>query len=418
MNCLWLTLADPEPASNGQLLYSKGLIEAAARSGLALTVLGLARPEHPRCGVDPLGIDWCLAQEMPRASWQRLLSPYPSITQRRSPDLQGLLARALAERAWDAIVFDSICAAWALPAVLQYRNGGGKGSRLVYIAHNHEMTVARHLAASARGLRRLQRELDRVKTFALERRLLAVADVVTSNTPDDRARFIADSGRDVLLLPPGYDGPHVHTRTIDGSVPRRAILVGSLDWQVKRLSVEAFLEAAAIPLAQEGVQLQLVGEAEHDYLGRLRRRFPSVDFVGRVADVGPYLRQARLALVPDQIGGFKLKGLDYVFHRLPILAMRVALPGMPLEEGRSVALFDNHQQMAQGVLSLIDDFATLNAWQHRAYAACSDKFGPARIRRDLRAAIGQATGARSPIVAAVAATSAPKSRTAPLAAGK
>jgi glycosyltransferase involved in cell wall biosynthesis len=433
MRCLWLTLADPEPASNGQLLYSKGLIEAAAQAGLALTVIGLARPEHPRYGADPRGIDWRFAQEVPRNAWQRLLSPYPAMAQPRSPELHRQLACALAEQSWDAVIFDSICTAWALPAVLQFANDRRPGPRLVYIAHNHEMTVARHLAGSARGLRRLQRQLDRLKTIALEHRLLAAADVVTSNTPDDRAKYIADSGRDVLLLPPGYDGPRVLGRTIDNSVPRRAILVGSLDWPVKRLSVEAFLEAAAIPLAQEGVQLQLVGEAEHDYLGRLRRRFPSVDFVGRVADVGPYLQQARLALVPDQIGGFKLKGLDYVFHRLPILAMRVALPGMPLEEGRSVALFDSHQRMAQGVLSLIDDFATLNAWQERAYAACSDKFNLERIGRDLRASIEQAgieqagieqanieQAAGSPAfrVAAGAAPSAPQSRAAPLPAGK
>jgi hypothetical protein len=28
MQCLWLTLADPDPATNGQLIYSKGLIDA------------------------------------------------------------------------------------------------------------------------------------------------------------------------------------------------------------------------------------------------------------------------------------------------------------------------------------------------------------------------------------------------------
>jgi len=53
MQCLWLTLADPEPATNGQLIYSKGLIEAACRAGASLTVIGLARPENPRASVDP-----------------------------------------------------------------------------------------------------------------------------------------------------------------------------------------------------------------------------------------------------------------------------------------------------------------------------------------------------------------------------
>jgi glycosyltransferase involved in cell wall biosynthesis len=418
MKCLWLTLADPEPASNGQLVYSKGLIEAASRAGLAITVIGLARPGNRRSGADPRGIDWQLAEEEPRAAWHRFLSPYPLTTQRRSSGMQQVLAKALAERSWDAIVFDSICPAWALPIVSRATDGTcERAPPLVYIAHNHEMTVARHLARSARGLRRVQRELDRLKTIVLERRLLAAADVITSNTPQDRAKFVADSGRDVMLLPPGYDGPRVLSRHIDTAVPRRAILVGSLDWEPKRLAVESFLEAAAVPLAGAGVLLQLVGEVEPDYLRRMRRRFPSVDFVGRVADVGPYLRQARLALVPDQLGGFKLKGLDYVFHRLPILTMRAALPGMPLEDRRSVALFDSHQDMARGMLALIDDFATLNAWQDRAYAACSDMFDWDRIGRDLRAAIEAAAEPRAK-AASAAATSARASRAAPLAAGK
>ena len=33
MHCLWLTLADPEPATKGQLIYSRGLIDATRRDG-------------------------------------------------------------------------------------------------------------------------------------------------------------------------------------------------------------------------------------------------------------------------------------------------------------------------------------------------------------------------------------------------
>ena len=414
---LWLTLADPEPASNGQLLYSKGLIAAAARAGASLTVIGLTRPEQRRSGTDPLGIDWQLGEEEPRTARQRLLSPYPLMAQRRPRGTQRLLVGALAASAWDAIVFDSICPTWALPTVLRARDQGRRGTpQLVYVAHNHETTVARHLARSARGLRRLQRELDRLKTIVLERQLLAAADVITANTPQDCAMFAADTARDVMLLPPGYDGPRLPSRRIDDAVPRRAVLVGSLDWHAKRLAVQSFLEAAAAPLADAGVHLQLVGEVEPDYLRGARRRFPSVDFVGRVADVGPYLRQARLALVPDQLGGFKLKGLDYVFHRVPILAMRVALPGMPLEDRQSVALFDSHDDMARGVLALIDDLATLNAWQERAYAACSDSFDWDRIGGRLFARIEAA--ARQATAASAAATSARASRAAPVAAGR
>jgi glycosyltransferase involved in cell wall biosynthesis len=112
-----------------------------------------------------------------------------------------------------------------------------------------------------------------------------------------------------------------------------------------------------------------------------------VSFVGLVEDVRPYMAAARIALVPDLLGGFKLKGLDYVFNRVPILAMRVALPGMPLEDGRSIGLFDSHQALAEGVVSLIDDFATLNRRQAAAFEACASRFDWNRIGEHLLAHI-------------------------------
>jgi glycosyltransferase involved in cell wall biosynthesis len=418
MRWLWLTLADPEPATNGQLIYSKGLIEAAAGAGVSLTVIGLARPEHRRPAVDSRGIEWRLAEERPKSAWRRLLSRGPALTQRGSPALERTLAAALADRGWDAVVFDSLCAGWALRAVLRHRELSAGPARLVYIAHNHEVTVARRIAASAHGLRGVAKRIDLTKTIRLEHHLVSAADVITSNTPEDCLRFMADAGgRPIVHLPPGYDGPRVTTRIIDHSVPRRAILVGSLDWPPKRMAVEAFLHTAARSLAEAGVALQIVGEVEPAYLAELRRRFPSAEFVGRVDDVRPYLRGARLALVPDLLGGFKLKGLDYVFHRLPILAMRVALPGMPLEDRHSVALFDSHDDMARGVLALIDDFATLNGWQERAYVACSDRFDWDRIGRDLRAGV-EAAVRQPPRPASASPTSARASQSAPLAAGK
>src|SRR5262249_34559771 len=113
----------------------------------------------------------------------------------------------------------------------------------------------------------------------------------------------------------------------------------------------------------------------------------SVSFVGLVEDVRPYMAAARIALVPDLLGGFKLKGLDYVFNRVPILAMRVALPGMPLEDGCSIGLFDSHQAPIEGVLSLIDDFAALNRRQAAGFEACAARFDWKRIGRRLLAQI-------------------------------
>src|SRR5436853_4699019 len=129
------------------------------------------------------------------------------------------------------------------------------------------------------------------------------------------------------------------------------------------------------------------------------------------------MRQARLALVPDLLGGFKLKGLDYVFNRLPILAMRGALPGMPLKQGASVGLFDSHAALAEGVLDLVDDFPRLNAQHALAYTACADRFDWHRIGRHLLRHIARAE--RSTVRARPGAASFDAmSRPAPLGAGR
>jgi len=391
MRCLWLTLADPEPATNGQLIYSRGLIEATRKAGAELCVVGLARPEKSTMPPDENGLVWRLAGERRQSRRQRLLQPLPDVASRGcSPEMDRLLVRTLDERAWDAIVFDSICSSWALDAVLRHRARARRRPRLVYLAHNHEITVARRIAGANRGIKRLLKEIDALKVVRLERRLVAEADLVTSNTPEDRRTFIRDAGATpVALLPPGYDGPRVPSRKIDAGVPRRAVVVGSFDWPPKRISLERFLAAAAPVLLRAGIELQIVGAVEPAYLGSLRERYPSVAFAGMVDDVRPYMAAARIALVPDLLGGFKLKGLDYVFNRTPILSMRIALPGMPLRDGHSIGLFDSHEALAGGVVALIDDFEELNRRQGLAFEACAARFDWAPIGRHLLRAIGR-----------------------------
>lgn len=421
MHCLWLTLADPEPATNGQLIYSRGLIEATRKAGAELCVVGLARPEKSTIPPDEHGLAWRLAGERRQSRRQRLLQALPDVASRgRSPEMDRLLARTLGERDWDVVVFDSICSGWGLDTVLRHRARARRRPKLVYLAHNHEITVARRIAEASHGPRRLLKEIDALKVVRLERRLVAEADLVTSNTPEDRRTFVRDAGRTpVALLPPGYDGPRVLSRTIDAGLPRRAVVVGSFDWPPKRISLERFLAVAAPVLQRAGIELQIVGAVESAYLGSLRERHPSVTFAGPVDDVRPYMAAARIALVPDLLGGFKLKGLDYVFNRMPILSMRIALPGMPLRDGHSIGLFDSHEALARGVIALIDDCGELNRRQGLAFEACAARFDWPPIGRHLLRAIGRldpsAAAARG---RAAAPSSATGSALAPAAAGR
>lgn len=392
MDCLWLTLADPDPAINGQLLYSKGLIEAVHQAGASLCIIGRTRPNESPLRQDQRSLVWRLTAPRKASRLERLVSSKPELALRSySQDAARVLARSLAEREWDAVVFDSICAGWALDAVAEHRARRPRPPKLVYIAHNHEATTARRIASASRGLRRVVWGMDALKVARLEKRLVAEADLVTSNTAEDCRTFsVGADGTPVAVLPPGYGGPRVAERSLGPDIPRRVVVVGSFDWSAKRIAMESFLAAAAPVFSRTGIELQLVGAIEPEYQADLRRRFPSVSLVGLVDDVRPYMAAARIALVPDVLGGFKLKGLDYVFNRIPILAMRVALPGMPLEDGRSIGLFDSHQALAEGVVALIDDFELLNRRQAAAFEACATRFDRLRIAQHLLELIGEA----------------------------
>jgi polysaccharide biosynthesis protein PslH len=382
MGCLWLTLADPDPPENGQFLYSGGLIRAVAEAGLDLTVLGICqsggRPSDRHEG----RITWRITDDPMRSRLSRLLSPVPNIALRsRVPALEKTLAGCLTDRRWEAVIFDSIGGGWALPAVLRYRRRF-PATKLVYLAHNHETTAARTMAAESLGLRRVARMIDAVKVARLERRLVDAADLVTADSPDDCVMFAAAAPhKPVVFVPPGYSGTPVGSRAIDGRLPRRAVVVGSFNWPAKRASLESFLRVAAQLFATARIELQVVGGAETPYLDQLRRCYTGVEFTGRVGEVESYMTRARLALVPDRLGGFKLKSLDYVFNRLPIFAMNGSVPGLPLINGTSIRQFSTHEELARGVIAAIDDLPALNAQQNVAYAACAGCFDWSTISR-------------------------------------
>ena len=395
MDCLWLTLADPDPPMNGQFLYSSGLIRAAA-AGAVLEVAGFSLPGgRHRDGQRTGATHWHLVPLHPLPRWREILSRFPVMVSRtRTPDLRRKLKKLLCARDWDAIVFDSISLGWALAEVKAKFGAAPTRPMLVYIAHNHEASVSRSIAAAERrAAQRLYRYVEALRFGALEKALVRNATLVTSNTLDDCAKFRADAAeKPIEFLPPGYSGMVTRRRIGADLPPRRAIIVGSFDWIAKRQSIVEFLRIADPIFARAGIELEIVGQAEPSFLEQLRAMVKATRLTGRVEDVTLYMRNARLALVPDRTPGFKLKGLDYVFNGLPIFALAGSLPGMPLADGESIRYFPDYELMAEAVCQSIDDVESLDAMQSRAYAACAGEFDWDAIGRRLVAAVARCAG--------------------------
>lgn len=381
MRCLWLTLADPEPRHNGQYIYSGGLIDAMAQGGAEMHVLGLTRPGSPprRQGqAMQHGIRWWLSDHQPRSNLQSLFSFLPHIADRSwTPGLRHALTDRLQAQRWDTIVFDGISVGWALAPVLRHFPRRSSRPKLIYVSHNHEASLRREVAQNHEHfLRRQVLRYDAMKAAWLENRLVDAADLITAITPEDRSRYLARRpDRRVEVLTPGYAGSHENGRRITAATPRRAVIVGSFDWIAKRMNLEQFVAVADPLFAAHGAQLQVIGSAEETFLNRMRRNTAATQFTGPVEGVLDFMRDARVALVAERHGGgFKLKVLDYIFNRMPILALAGSVAGVPLRHDDSILLYDDYEALARGVLQVIDDCDRLNSLQDRAYAVCHDQF--------------------------------------------
>jgi glycosyltransferase involved in cell wall biosynthesis len=398
MRCLWLTRKYPRPANSGELIYSDGMVSSFAATGAEVTAIAHDNDERPMGDGshasnfrDPDGVEWRLGTSILGGRLGSLATRLPGDTYRlRAGGPGAAFSEAIRNEKWDAVIVDHAAMGWGLTEMLSRRNGSGK-PKLVYLSHNHEARVRRDIARRAAGPlpKRLALRWDAEKYARQEEALCARADLVTAITEFEvRAYREQFPDRQYLVLTPGYFGARHPHREITENTPRRVVMSGSFEWIAKRLNLESFLDEAARPFAEAGVELQIVGKTDEAFRQAISARHRSVDFVGKVPEMSPYLLDSRMGLIVETLGGgFKLKALDYLFHRLPLAGLRHAVEGLPHESPDEVLLVDTMPELIREVIAAVDDVARLNRMSAASYRRSEESFEWADRGRLLRDAI-------------------------------
>ena len=399
LRCLWLTRIDPVLPDAGDLTYSFHLLSSLSRAGVRLTVLAMDRnSDRTRRAPRENGIEWAIVpwksdrEIAGHLVLRSLFSRLPNVaTQYNTASLRRALQVQMA-RDWDAIVVDHLGMGWVWPAVEAYR-------RLkpavvsIFIAHQCEGEARRSVARNFRGsiLRKIALRIDAAKADRLERKLVHQSNLVSAITPED-LRCLGGLDK-IVLLTPGYACPHVASREITDTTPRRALILGSAIWLAKQMNLNEFLGAADELFHQRRIELWVVGNVP-DHL-QAKKHFRATRFLGFVADLEPIFRSVRIGIVAERIGGgFKLKTLDYIFNCIPIAAIKGSIEGLPLMPGTHYLSFESMRELAQGVAAVIDDFGRLNSLQQAAYKRCEVGFDWSDRGRTLYNAIWQAINQR------------------------
>lgn len=371
MRCLWIARYIPYPLDAGAKVYSAKLAESLAAAGATVRFMGIGE-----CSAIPSQcdhIDWLPIRHGKRSNIVALFSPLPNAA---AIDASEVYSRALQQQLreeWDVIVLDGYGTGWALETCLQYRARRPAGSLcLVHVSHNHEEKLWRAMAHEGRGAlpRKLIMWQNYRKVQALERRIVGAVDVLTTITDEDRVSLGRVGSADcALTLTPGYDGWVASERRITAQTPRRVILMGSFRWVVKRDNLARFVELADPVFASHGIELDVVGDVPDELLTSLRRRCRATRFHGFVRDVAELFANARIAVVPEVIGGgFKLKFLDYFFGRVPVATLSKAAAGLSDELRAQTLASDTLSALVQTITSSIDQIEQLNGMQVRAFA--------------------------------------------------
>ena len=383
--CLWLSRTIPFPVTSGDRKYSTKLAGALAATGVAITFAGLGGNTRP----EPMdNVEWYPVAGTKRGRIVSLMSMLPLDAARHStPQYRAELRRLICSRAWDIIIIDSYGMSWVVPHVRLAH----KGSRaLVFVTHNHEESLTRQQWQETQtGVwQRLYLLQNYLKTRRIEHLTSRACDLITVHTEADAALFRRTApSATMVTITPGYDGPRLSKRQITTSTSLAAVMFGSWRWSVKQANLRLFLDYADAKMHAAGIEMRIVGDIAASVRLKLEQQYVSARFTGFVQDLAPHF-DVRLAIVAEPIGGgFKNKLLDFIFHRVPILALESCVVGLPASVQRHVLTAPDLSALIYHVETVIDDVGRLDLLQQGAFKAAEREFDWVERGRIMRAAV-------------------------------
>jgi glycosyltransferase involved in cell wall biosynthesis len=395
MRGLWITRALPFPLDTGDRIYSARLIRAVADAGADLTVVGFA-PTPVNAVPTDWPVRWQLADGEPLGTARALLNTMPLVAAAHATPSYRSLVHKLAQESWDFVVFDQYGTGWAMPE-FQGHKINGKAPVLVHVAHDHEASVYLSLVRGFKGsfFKRVGLWQNWLKTRALERHIARTVDLVTAITNEDAKLFANDAPRTgSVVLTPGYIGAVSQRSRIGPEVPRNVIMVGNYKWVAKSENLRQFVAAADTAFHAAGITLHVVGSMAESLATELRQSTLATVLHGFVEDVAPHFANARIAVVPEEIGGgFKLKFLDYFFGRVAVASLTHATAGLPGEIRDSMICSSDIPSLVADIVANIDDTEKLSRLQTAALAAAQSRYRWEDRGRDLLVAIQRVSSA-------------------------
>jgi glycosyltransferase involved in cell wall biosynthesis len=161
-----------------------------------------------------------------------------------------------------------------------------------------------------------------------------------------------------VVVPNGGTAPErvrADRTEIVGSAPA-LLFVGALDYEPNTEAVEWFLREVwpRVRRGRPDAVVRIVGRGG-EALGGLADS-PGVELLGQVPDLGAELERADVSIVPIRVGaGTRLKVVEALANRLPLVTTTVGCEGIEVRDGESALIADDAPSFAGAVLRAVAD---------------------------------------------------------------
>lgn len=229
--------------------------------------------------------------------------------------------------------------------------------RSIVVAHNIESTIwQRYYQNESNPLKRWYIGLQANKVRKFEHACFGWASgatAVTRTEADEIASHgvpfqpeVIDNGVDVDYFAP-----------MDSEVDtNRLVFTGSMDWRPNQ-DATIWFARRIMPILRDNrpkLTAVFVGRNPPPAVQALAG-VEGIEITGTVPDVRGYIAGAALYIVPLRIGGgSRLKILEAMAMKKPVLSTTVGAEGLEVRPGREIALADEPQAFAEAVLALLD----------------------------------------------------------------
>lgn len=311
---------------------------------------------------------------------KNLFSAYPfSVDNHFQPEFQQALDKLLRQQRYDLVLCE-----WTPYAryVLEREN-----LQRVISAHNIEAQIwVRYAAAQSSRIRRAYLASQAVKMERFERQVFGTVEAATAVSESDAETIRGYNHRlQVEVIDNGVDLEFFRPVEDTGSSPNPSLVfTGSMDWRPNQ-DAAVFFVRRILPLLRErhpNITFTIVGRNPSVSVRELERA-EGVSVTGTVDDVRPYIGRASVYIVPLRVGGgSRLKILEALAMRKPVISTSVGAEGLELNPGEHLLVADEPEAWVEAVDTILRDREKAKALGQSGRRLVEQRYGwPALVNK-------------------------------------